>query len=332
MRYVVTSYGRADNMVAFESIPEQFLQHIDLWVMPEEYKQYKDAWYGNKVRSINRFEPYMDCLYKKKRFFYEKLKGPYMQIDDDQYLFAWDQKHGRYVKAKDAPELFLDRMLDVIPRMFEVYNMVAICRKQLSTFGHARNGKAVLENELGSAAAGFSGRRPKDIWHNRILFTVDQPIPIQNFLKTKSAAVYTGLATFPSTAKAIRESGVGDSRTDFLAANDALKCMQLFPGVIEGFTRDEKMRGNFIIFRRHKRIVDGVTQAHIDESRQFIKDFCVLNGLRRPPKIFEYKDTDKFSDICDRVVDEWRAAGGKIAPGTYQANLKYIKFVRGKRV
>lgn len=301
-------------MVTLESLPESCLPFIDLYVMESEYKEYSSQWYASKVRKIHPLPAIMDCLSKKKKLFYQTIKGPYILIDDDLFLFSWSVKEQRFVKAKEAPKPFTSRFLGELPELLELFNMVSCAQRSMSTTTAAKKSK-VSVNRIGSAMAGYAATRPQDIWFNKILFTLDQPIPLQNFQRTKSSCEYTGLAFNQSWAKALSTSGTAAQRNLFLTMNDALKCVQLFPGVVTDFVGNNGIKGDLALHRKPSRIPRGVKPEHVAASEAFVSEFVNHNGLKHAPKIFDYEDLQPFADIVHQVEVNWKRSGG--SPRTF---------------
>lgn len=301
-------------MVTLESLPAACLKPVDLYVMADEYQQYRGQWYGGLVRKIHKFPETMDCLSKKKKHFYQEIDGPYMLIDDDLFLFAWSVKEQRFVKAKESERLFTRRFLEELPEVFDSFNMVSCVQRSMAGSAAARKGW-IAENRLGSAMAGYAANRPQDVWFNKILFTLDQPLPIQNFQRTKSSVEYLGIAFNQSWAKVLSTSGTAAQRSAFLAMNDALKCVQLFPGIVTDFVKNHSIKGDLALHRKPSRIPRGVRPDHEAESTDFVRRFLAHNGLRRAPKIFDYEDLQPFKDIVNQVETNWVKAGG--SPNTF---------------
>ena len=91
MRYIIPSYGRSHLQKTLQNVPPDFLPHIELFVVPSEYKKYRKEWYGRKLKSIEVWPDHLDMIPKKRKWLAKNVNDNYMMLDDDLSLPVWSK-------------------------------------------------------------------------------------------------------------------------------------------------------------------------------------------------------------------------------------------------
>jgi hypothetical protein len=310
--YIVSSYGRADKIRTFETIPASCLSQIELWVRPEEKKMYSKQWYASKVKALKTWEPEIDCIAKKRKWLGNEYGKNFTLIDDDLSMYVWHPKLSKYVPAMTQERRFEREFLERFPVLFDKHHSVSLPMKLFSD-QKARElldskGDLVSHNQLGYVFSGYRKKALHDLNHKVYVFT-DLSLSIQQFQRSKSSVVYYGMCFQQSSAKALATSGMGSYRSDFIKVDAALKMMKIYPGIITGFkTNKETNGGGISIIKRMQRLINGVTDKHKDETMTNLDDLLVEHGLRKVPKRFEVEYDVPRADIEAQIKTNWKAA------------------------
>ncbi len=309
MRYILASYGRHDLQITLESLTREALSQIELWVVQSQYDLYRKGWYANKVKTIQCWPEYIDCIPKKRQWMLKNAGDDYMILDDDAALMVWDSRADRYVKPIDNPKLFNRRFLEQMPELFERYDGVSATTKFMAEPAIRENG-LISENAIGFVVSGFSERvnwKKLDRLYKTFFFT-DIAVPLQIFQKSHSSVIYRGICYNQSTRAALQATGTNEYRTDFLKLDSALKMAQLFPGIVTGATENGNNGGGMTITKFFSRVTKGVSTKNIQASEDFVVAACKQHGLKRPPKIITYADETPRDEIFRTFKDEWAKA------------------------
>lgn len=317
-RFIVLSYGRPDLQITLKNLPPQVRKEVELWVVPDQYKEYRRNW-KDTVKSIECWPAHIDCVPKKRQWLAQNMDDRYFVIDDDISLYVWSPKDQRYHNALDAPKTFTHQFLDVMPGLYDEYDCVSMANKFMSDSFAKKSPTLIKKNTVGFVVTGFRPRvisrlKAKDkIWFNRTFMFTDIALPLQVLQATKSSIQYYGLVYNHSVVKALANTGTATYRDDFVKLDSALKMAQLFPGIVVGATENGNHGGGMTIKKFFGRAATGVSAANIAASEAFVEEFCSQHGLERPPKIFTYDDEVSRSEIIQEFKNNWNRV---LKPGT----------------
>ena len=309
-RFIVLSYGRPDLQITLKNLPPQVRKEVELWVVPDQYKEYRRNW-KDTVKSIECWPPHIDCVPKKRQWLAQNMDDRYFVIDDDIGLYVWSPKDQRYHNALDKPKTFAHQFLDVMPSLYDKYACVSMANKFMSDSFAKRTPSLIKENTLGFVVTGFRPRvidrlKSKDkIWFNRTFMFTDIALPLQVLQATKSSIQYYGLVYNHSVVKALANTGTATYRDDFVKLDSALKMAQLFPGIVVGAEENGNHGGGMTIKKFFGRATTGVSAANLKASADFVAEFCDRHGLTEPPKIFEYDDQTPRAEIIAQFKRNW---------------------------
>lgn len=304
MRYIVLSYGRPDLQITLQSLPEKLLKHVELFVVPSEYKQYKKGWYASKVKKIECWPDHIDCAPKKRKWAAQNINEDYALFDDDVNLYVWSNKQSKYVKPEVLPKKFEREFLEEWPSLYSEYAGLSLATKFMAD-PFVREHGLIKENTVGFVVSGFRKGLAKNIQFNRTFAFTDIALPLQVFQNTKKSAIYYGLCYNHSAVKGLETTGMSSYRSDFVKMDSALKMAQLFPGIVTGAKETGNKGGGVTLQKFFSRVISGVTEGHRAKSQEYIDSVCKEHGLRKPPKIFEYDDYMPRQEIIHEFKRNW---------------------------
>jgi hypothetical protein len=303
MRYIIPSLGRPDFQVTLNSLPEHLLKYVELFVIEDEYKQYKKQSYASKLKAINVWPKHIDCMPKKRKWLAQNIKDDYVMMDDDLNLYSW--VGNRYVPAKKDVNRFTKRFMETFPALYEDYKAVGIPMKFFADQQVKANG-LYKYNDVGFVFNGFAKGAAANVRFNQVFAFTDMAIPFQVLRKYKSSITYYGMCFSQSSARVLSTTGMSSYRTDFVKLDSALKMCQLYAGVVTGFKETKVDNGGGIsLQKRVSRLIDGCTLDHVEKSHYFVHQFCQEHELSEPPDIFQYEDEMPRADIIAQFQTNW---------------------------
>ena len=296
----------------FETLPKRCLQHVELWVRPEEVKAYKAEWYANKVKKIFVWPDEIDCIAKKRKWLGDVYDKNFTLIDDDLSMYVWHPKMSKYVQASHAEKRFEREFLERFPSLFEDHWSASVPMKlfsdQKAKLLTEKTGKLISHDQLGYVFSGYRKGSLRNLRHRTFVFT-DLSLSIQAYKKTKSSVVYYGMCFQQSGAKELANTGVGTYRTDLVKKSEALKMMNLYPGIVTGFKANKVENGGGItIEKRMSRLKTGVKEEHIEKTLDKLEEILEQNGLFKVPKRFEIEFSTPRAEIERMIKKYWKEA------------------------
>jgi hypothetical protein len=305
MRYIIPSFGRSDLQITLQSLPPKLLPHIELFVVPSEVKAYRKGWYASKVKSIQVWPEYVDCMPKKRKWLALNAGDDFMMLDDDLMLYTWT-KDKRYAKAVDEEKLFTRRFTESLPALYDAGNAMVSCPMKYFADTYVKANGLYKNEDVGYVFTGFAKGKAKHVEFNKVFSFTDMSVPMQVLQQHKQAVTYYGMCFAQSSAKALATTGMSTYRTDFVKLDSALKMLQLFEGVVTGFRKTKVDNGGGIsLEKRVSRLLTGVTDAHVAKSQASVAAVCKLYGLRKPPRIFQYPDDMPRDEIIHTFQRNW---------------------------
>jgi hypothetical protein len=292
--------------ITLQSLPPKLLPHVELFVVPSEVKAYRKGWYASKVKAINVWPEYVDCMPKKRKWLALNAGSDFMMMDDDLLLYNWIKDTQRYGKAIDNEKQFTKRFLETLPSLYDAGNsMVSVPMKFMADMHVKANG--LYKNEdVGFVFTGFGKGKAKYVDFNKVFSFTDMSVPMQVLHRHHTSITYYGICFSQSSAKALATTGMSTYRTDFVKLDSALKMLQLFPGVVTGFRKTKVDNGGGIsLEKRVSRLISGVNDIHIAKSQASVDAVCKLHGLSKPPKIFQYTDDMPRDEIIRTFQRNW---------------------------
>lgn len=309
MRWCIMSYQRPKLQVTINSIPDKFLSQVELWVRPEEYKLYKKESYASKLKKIHVWENHMDFMPKKRKFFCQQVgkKDDFMMMDDDVRLRVWNTKEQRYVSGHDDPRLFEKYFCDVFPGLFEKYDHVAAANQFMANPYIKAHGLEKV-GTTGPVVWGFAKGAACDLKFSRTFGYQDMYIPwqVQNATKGKTIVHY-GIAFGHDNRPELEATGIGHVKP-LLMVDTIMKLAHLMPGIVTGYKMTGKDEERWCMIKWPSRVLKGVNEQHLQQSKDFIAEECKKQGLLRRPKIFEFEDEMPKAEIIAQIYANWRAA------------------------
>lgn len=296
-------------MKTLETMPEQCIGSIELWVRPEELKEYKKQWFSTKVRKIRVWPDEIDCIAKKRKWLGDEYGASFTLIDDDLSMYVWDNKQEKFVRASLKPKKFIREFEEVFPSLFDTYKSVSLPMKlfadQRARALLAERGDLIAENQLGYVFSGYKKKALSGLDHKVFVFT-DLSVSLQQYRRSGSSVVYYGMCWQQSSAKSLANSGVGSYRSDLVKRDSALKMMKLYPGIITGYKANKETNGGGISIIKKVRRVGEVADKHVNETNTNLKSLLKENRLKRVPKIFDIEYDMPRQYIEDLIKSNWK--------------------------
>ncbi len=311
MRYIIPTLGRPETQRTLQSLPKSLLHHIELMVVPSEYKTHKKQWYSGLVKEIHSWPSHIDMMPKKRKWLALNAGSNFLMLDDDLSLFSWSKKEQRYKAAKDAETVFSRRFLEVIPSLYENHSMVSVPMKFMADMFIKQTQTLEKYNDVGFVVTGFKKGAADKVEFNRVFAFTDMTVPMQVLELHKRSVTYYGLCFSQSSAAIYRNTGMNSYRTDFIKKDSALKMLQLHPGVVTDFRFDKGQGGGVSLKKFTRRLLTKPTQAHIDASKAALERWLTEFKLSAAPKIFTYDDHTPRDEIIRQMKVNWKKVQDK---------------------
>ncbi len=291
MRLIITSRGRHDYSPTLESMPTILKSQVEVWVPKTEIKLYKASPLFKGVK-FQAWDTNIDCIPKKRRFLYENIDGDYMVIDDDIKLGMWDG--ARYVDPSTNPKKFV-KFLERTFGYFDTHTNVGITNTFMASKKIKETGK-YTHSGIPFCFAGFSKDRPQIDF--KAFFFTDIAMPMQILAKGGKVLTDARLSYSMRSNKKLATTGTTPYRTDDLIKYSALALAIQMPGYVHGLTNTGNNGGGWSLKKTF-------TRPNVAKGKEFIREFCLENGLKRPPKLVDLDLDTPFEELKCKYTEAW---------------------------
>jgi hypothetical protein len=293
MKLIIISRDRHDYSPTVESLPKILKDKVEVWVPKDQYKQYKKSpiFEGHP---LTVWPSFVDCVPKKRRFLYENVDDHYMVIDDDLKLSSWHPTDRRYIDAKANPKLFL-KGLEHSFSLFDSHTNVGITNTFMASMKIKATGE-LHHSGIPFCFAGFSKKRPK--LEFKTFFFTDIAMPMQLLDQGLKTCTDARIAYSMRSNKKLSSTGTSPYRSEFLIRYSALALALQMPGYIFGLRHTGNNGGGWSLKKTFLR-------PNIERSKAFIREFCIGEGMRRPPKLVDLRLKTPFPDLVAEFSRSW---------------------------
>jgi hypothetical protein len=307
VRYIVISYGRPEVQLTLQNLPPKLLPLVELMVVPSEYRAYRRGWYADKVKSIECWPDYIDCVPKKRKWAAQNIDDDYVLIDDDLSLYVWSPRENKFVRPEASLKRFEREFTEGLPSMFAKYPGVSLGNKFMADPWVRENGLEKSDN-IGFVVSGFAQGAAKDILFNRVFAFTDISLPLQVYQNTGKSVVYYGLCYNHASHRSLATTGMGTYRDDFVKIDSAIKMARMFPGIVTGVKKTNAKGGGATLTKFFSRVKRGVSEKNLEATQDFLDRMKERYRLRKLPKLFEYDDHMPRAEIIQTFKDNWKRA------------------------
>lgn len=300
MKIIIVSTDRPDYQLTVQNIPEHLRSSVVMYI-PERQL---DAYSRNPVLKSVTFKVWpdggpIDCIPRKRAWFYSTIKSDHLVMDDDLTFSAYDKSSGELVASSSRK----------YPRLFESA-VSGLLNDDSVICGFANRfmcQDAIAANGLRSAtglpfcAVAFSRNRPLDLQFKTFFFT-DISIPLQ--IRSRGLQVSTSYRLVYSlrSNRTLSTTATTKYREDDIVLYSAISMAQLFPGRIFGLKNTGNSGGGWSL---QKSLTPGEPTARsIDKWRNFLTDVSRQQGFKGvlPPLV----DIRTFQGTRDELFQLYR--------------------------
>jgi hypothetical protein len=306
MRYVMLSYQRPTLCFSLKNLPDECINEIELFVVPSEYDQYKAQPYASKLKSITAWEPNIDMTSKKRKWFCENIKEPFIMLDDDLQFHVW--KEGKYHSALSEPTLFSKRFFNTLPSLFDKYSTVGLASKFMAD-PHVKAHGLLKEGALPTNVFGFTPSVASKFDHNWCVAYIDMSLLIQSaVLSKRNTVTYYGLAYSHSGSKELKTTGM-NYRDPIVMLDTVIRFARKFPGIVTGYRMTSKEKDRWLMIKRPSRCGEAISPEHRQSSISFVREELSRLGMSRLPTQKVFSDFSSREEIINSIHNSWKESG-----------------------
>lgn len=301
MKIYVLSRDRWDYSPTMSTLPKIVRQQMTVMVPPDQYKQYKKSQLFADCKHIVAWPSYVDCVPKKRRFLYEKVKDDHMVVDDDLGFLLWNGE--RFVPATDHPKVALkrfERMFD----MLDTRTMVGGASTFMTSKRIKEQGTTIFEHNAPFCCVAYAKNRPKLKWYP--FFYTDVSMPLQlSAVHRKNICTYAGLAFNFRTNQKLLTTGTSTYRDHDITLFSAISLAQLVPGHVFDLKKSNNKTGGVAMYK-------SFTTRNDKRSDAFVTKFLAEHGLQRLPELVDLDLRTPRAELFEQYRQSWADAGLKI--------------------
>jgi len=296
----ILSRDRWDYSPTVDTMPAEAMTFVTVMVPKDQYKQYR-ASPNFKGLTIECWPDYVDCVPKKRRYLYEKVKGAYMVIDDDLGIQVWSSRDQKYVPANSKPTLFmskLDRMWDRLDTA-DIGTVGATNTFMASKRIKENGGQTVWPGLVPFCFAGFGADRPKIKW--RTFFFTDIAMPMQIMKQGGTSVTDFSIAYSMRNNKKLQTTGTSVYRDEATIKYSALALAKTVPGHVFGLKDTGNNGGGWSLQKTF-------TRPNLSRSNQWISGFLDQEGLTHVPRTVDLTLKTPMAELFANYKESWEQA------------------------